>query len=73
MADLNWSELGKAARISADDAHEGETPTVDVAYSFLLDNPECFNDSYEWPADMPVQPNIEFIAAYYRVGEGVAQ
>lgn len=63
---IDWIELGKAARISADDAHEGDTPDVRIAYSFVLDNPECFTDSDEWfPRTMPAEPNIEFIAGYY--------
>lgn len=73
---LNWTELGRELRQSAMDAHDGELPDVGRAYAFLLDNPECFSQSewpatainecvYEWPADMPSEPNIELIAAYY--------
>ena len=42
-------------------------PHVDVAYSFLLENPECFGFE-EWAADMPREANIELIASYYDVG-----
>ncbi len=63
-AELDWTKFGLALRASADDAHDGDTPSVDIAYSFLLDNPECFGYE-EWPADMPQQPNIQLIAAYY--------
>jgi len=38
----------------------------------LLENPECFildenGEDQEWPADMPQEPPIELIAAYYEV------
>lgn len=66
VSELDWTKLGKELRDSADDAQEGDTPSIEIAYSFLLDNPECFSDSDEWPADMPQKPNIELIAAYYR-------
>jgi hypothetical protein len=39
---LNWTRLGALARQSALDAHNGELPPVDVAYSFMCDNPDCF-------------------------------
>jgi hypothetical protein len=61
---MDWTQLGRLLRQSALDAHDGELPTVYTAYSFLLDNPECFYGE-EWPADMPAEPNIELIAAYY--------
>ncbi len=63
VADWDWAELGRLLREIADDAHE-ITPDVRISYSFLLDNPECFGWQ-EWPADMPQEPNIELIAAYY--------
>ncbi len=63
----DWTKLGSALRASALDAHDGELPNVRIAYMFLLDNPECFTDDDEWPADMPQEPNIELIAAYYGV------
>ena len=67
-ADLDWSAMGRHLRTSALDAHEGQLPPVDIAYSFLLDNWEIFcnedDESWEWPADMPQKPNIELIAAY---------
>ena len=62
---MNWTALGKELKASALDAHDGQLPHIDIAYSFLLDNAECFSDSDEWPADMPQEPNIEIIAAYY--------
>lgn len=69
-ADLNWTELGKALRQSADDAHElhGKAPLdVRFVYPFLIDNPECFlrDGQEEWPEFMPVEPPIELITAYY--------
>lgn len=63
---LNWTDLGKALRESADDAHEGNAPDVHMAYHFLLANPECFIDGDQWPPDMPTEPNVELIAAYCR-------
>jgi hypothetical protein len=76
---LDWNALGTALRQSALDAHDGELPPVTLAYSFLLDNPECFLPDQsemdepgpvaEWPAYMPQEPNIELIAAYYRAGD----
>jgi hypothetical protein len=69
--DLDWTRLGRELRQSADDAHDGATPDVRIAYDFLLDNPECFTsgdvEDAEWPADMPQEPHIELIAAYYEV------
>lgn len=72
QANLDWTKLGRALRASADDAHDGKTPDVTIAYSFLLENPECFildenGEDQEWPADMPQEPPIELIAAYYEV------
>lgn len=65
--------LGHALRESALDAHDGDLPHISMAYGFLLDNPECFADFASlgmdgepiWPADMPAEPSIELIAAYY--------
>ncbi len=77
---IDWTALGLELRQLALDAHDGELPDVAIAYRFLLANPECFGQSewpdsavneciYEWPADMPQEPNIELIAAYYNVRE----
>jgi hypothetical protein len=64
---INWTRLGRELRQSAMDAHGREHfPSVNVAYAFLMENPECFGYD-EWPADMPAEPNIELIAAYYGV------
>lgn len=68
-----YTQLGHALRESALDAHGGDLPHISMAYGFLLDNPECFEDFASigmdgepiWPADMPAQPSIELIAAYY--------
>ena len=63
---LKWTELGKALQQSALDAHgPSHLPKVTAAYQFLLETPECFDDFDEWPADMPQEPNIELIVAYY--------
>lgn len=67
------TQLGHALRESALDAHGGDLPPIAIAYEFLLDNPECFADFASigmdgepiWPADMPAEPTIELIAAYY--------
>jgi hypothetical protein len=61
---LDWFALGEELRASALDAHEGQLPDVDFAYSFLLDNPECF-DQEEWPDDMPKYPPSNLIVSYY--------
>lgn len=63
---LNWTQLGRELRQAADDAHGGHehAPNIDIAYLFLLENPECFGYE-EWPSDMPQQANIELIYAYY--------
>ncbi len=63
----DWAELGRLLRQSADDAHEGATPSVEIAYSFLLSNAELFGFA-EWPADMPQEPNCELIAGYQGAG-----
>ena len=39
---MDWTKIGQTLRESALDAHDGELPSVGTAYSFLLDNPECF-------------------------------
>jgi hypothetical protein len=64
MTMLNWTELGVELRAAARDAGFAPVPTVFLAYSFLLENPECFGRE-SWPDDMPAEPNIELIAAYY--------
>jgi hypothetical protein len=51
------------------DAHGGDLPRIDIAYSFLLYNAECFSDSDEWPDDMPSEANVELAAAYYGATE----
>jgi hypothetical protein len=63
---LDWTKLGKLARQSALDAHNGELPSVEIAYSFMLCNPECFlaEDELDWPQEMPSDPPADFIAAY---------
>ena len=70
QTNMDWAKLGRALRESADDAHDGRTPDITIAYSFLLENPECFvldenGEDQEWPADMPQVPPMELIAAYY--------
>ncbi len=66
--ELNWTKLGADLRRSADDAHNDETPGFEIAYAFMLENPECFGFQ-DWPADMPALPPLELIAAYYRAFE----
>ena len=56
--------VGKAARESAMDAHDGEFPPVEIGWSFTVDNPECFTDGDEWPDQMPEHAPIDFIAGY---------
>ena len=71
MPELNWTKLGRELRTAAIDAlGQAEKPGVHFAYSFLVENPECFGQE-DWPADMPVEPNIELIAAYYGAYEEV--
>ena len=62
---FDWERMGKDLRQSAMDAHDGQLPRIDIAYSFLLDNPECFIDADVWPVDMPAEPPIELVYAYY--------
>ena len=66
---IDFTKLGQDARVSADDAHEGDTPSVSLAYSFVLDNPECFMGSTDvndqWPEDMPTEAPLAFIEGYY--------
>jgi hypothetical protein len=66
---LDWTRLGRDLRTSADDAHEGVTPHVTVAYAFLLDNPGCFlaDADDEWPEEMPSEPPFDLMAGYYEV------
>ena len=65
-SDINFAELGKALRASSKDAHEDiDFPPVAIAYEFLLENPDCFIDGDEWPADMPQEPPATLVAAYY--------
>ena len=69
LKEIDWPKLGQALRESAMDTHDGELPSVDIAYSFLLDNPECFadleSDDDEWPENMPTEPPFDLISAYY--------
>lgn len=74
---VNWTELGRMARASADDAHGTEnTPPFTVAWGFVCDNPECFfdgADELDWdsPAGWPDAAPVEFIHGYYmRLMEG---
>jgi hypothetical protein len=74
---MDWAKLARALRESADDAHDGRTPDITIAYSFLLENPECFvldenGEDQEWPADMPQVPPMELIAAYYEAESALA-
>lgn len=72
LTTIDWTLLGKELRIAALDAHEGELPSIDLAYSFLMENPECFSGGFEeegWPAGMPPGPNEELCAAYYADGD----
>ncbi len=67
-AEWDWAELGRKLRACADDLvydMDCDLPDVIESYAFLLENPEVF-DRMDWPADMPQEPNIELIAAYYR-------
>jgi hypothetical protein len=65
---MNWTKLGAELRRNSLDAH-GEVVDVNFAYGFLLCNPEAFlDDDASWPKDMPQEPNIELIAAYYNAG-----
>lgn len=66
---LDWDALGSTLREAALDAHD-ELPHFDVAWDFLLNNPECFDHANGWPADMPAEPPIELLRAYYTPLEG---
>jgi hypothetical protein len=61
---FDWTRLGAELRASALDAHDGNLPPVEMSYDFLMANPECFGFE-EWPADLPAEPNIELVAAYF--------
>lgn len=61
LAGMNWKILGQQLRQSVLDAH-GELVDVDIAWAFLIDNPECFGET-EWP-DMTFMPPMELVAAY---------
>jgi hypothetical protein len=62
---VSWTKLGAELRASSNDmSGTNPIPSVDTAYAFLLENPECFGFE-EWPQDMPGEPNIELIWAYY--------
>jgi hypothetical protein len=65
LGKYDWTKIGATLRESALSAHGGELPSVETAYGFLLDNPECFGELEAWPDDMPQRPNAEVMAAYY--------
>lgn len=67
IQEIDWTELGTRLRESADAAYEGRTPSVDVAYSFLCDNPHCFGELDGWPAGMPMSAPDELERAYRRM------
>jgi hypothetical protein len=74
---MDWFNLGRELRQSADSAHEGDTPAVQLAYDFLRDNPECFGFD-EWPEPLPVHPPADLVLAYFgdeisRCNEEIAQ
>jgi hypothetical protein len=50
--ELDWAKLGRELRAGADEAHENDTPSLDIAWDFLLENPECFGYD-QWPSNMP--------------------
>lgn len=66
QTNLDWTKLGQALRAGATDAH-GYLPSIEIAYAFLLDNPECFIDGDEWPAEMPTEAPRGLIDAYLGV------
>jgi hypothetical protein len=65
-ANLDYTKLGAMLRASALDAHNGELPSLDIAYTFMLDNPEYFIDGDEW-SDMPAVAPEALAFAYYQV------
>ena len=67
---LDWLDLGKQARQAVEDCGTLDVQQIDDAYSFLLDNPECFLFT-EWPADMPKGPRVEFLAGYFGLGDSL--
>lgn len=69
LQEIDWTELGTRLRESADDAHDGQTPSIDIAYSFLLDNAELFGGADEWPAGMPQEAPEDLYRAYRRLRE----
>lgn len=66
-AKIDFVQLGRDARVSAADAFDKLPPAAEV-YWFVLDNPDCFVGSSDrndkWPADMPAEPPVDFIAGY---------
>ena len=65
QAALDWTLLGHELRLNDQDAHGDNLLGVMDAYSFLLDNPECFTGGQNgWPEDMPQEPNLELIIGY---------
>ncbi len=67
LAELDWRKLGRDLRKQTDEAHNGMTVRCEMAYSFMLNNAECFLEAVydEWPAGMPEQPPVELVLAYY--------
>lgn len=68
LSDIDWRKLGEALRENATEAFGATMPPLDSAYTFLLDNPECFGYE-EWPADMPQTAPEELQRAYGMVTE----
>lgn len=66
--DLDWYKLGRETRVSADDAHEGDTPGLEIAWDFFRDNPECYGFD-QWPADFPEQAPAAWIDGYLTEAE----
>lgn len=61
-------KLGRELWQAAKDAHGADMPTAEMAYQFLLDNPECFGCE-EWPEDMPSEAPEALVAAFYSEAE----
>lgn len=63
LRDLDWYDLGRYTRVSADDAHEGDTPSLEIAWDFFTENPECCGHD-QWPSDMPTCAPVEWVRGY---------
>jgi hypothetical protein len=62
---FDWAKLGRELWQAAKDAHGTGMPSAEMAYLFLLDNPECFGDvDSEWPLDMPQEAPEALVEAY---------